>query len=119
MTSVLEFTLHLVFVNLDPVFVSLHSPLVLGLHLCGLCLCELNLLLHEGTILLEVDVLVVQFIFALVKLALELIVLLSDFNALHFELLLLLVEDLLLLTYKVSLRLNLVLKSNLLAFELG
>ena len=116
MGAVLEFTLHLIFVDFDPVFVALDRALVLGLHLSGLCLSELNLLLHQSGILFKVDVLVVQFVFSLVKLVLHLVKLLDDFDLVKFEFFLLFVDHLFFLLDKGPRRLNLVLKSYLFSF---
>lgn len=65
--AVFELSLHLILVDLDPVFVSLHGALVLYLHLTGLSLSKFDLLLHQSTILFKVDVFVVEFVFTGVK----------------------------------------------------
>ena len=61
----------------------------------------------------------IQLVFTRVELLLELIVLLSDVELLHLVLLLLLIQNLLLLNNQVSLRLNLVLKSDLLPLQVS
>jgi len=87
--------------------------------LTGFCLSELDLLLHQGRILLKVDVLVVQLVLLRLQLSSHLIILLRELQLLHFIFFFLLVELLLFHTDHVPLRLNLVLKSDLLAFQIG
>ena len=118
LTTILKLTLHLILVNLDPILVSLHSALVLNLHLGGLCLSKFDLLLHECAIFLEVDVLVIQLILSLIKFTLKLIFLLHNFNALKFILFLCLINVLLFLHDKVALGFDLVLESDLFSFKL-
>ena len=86
--TIFQLSLHLFLINLNPVFVPLDSALVLRLHLGSLCLSELNLLLHQGAVFLEVDVLVVQLVLALVQLRLQFVLLLGDLDLLELILLL-------------------------------
>ena len=69
--------------------------------LASLGLSKLDLLLHQCTIFLKVDVLVVQFILLLFKFAAHFIVLFLQLDALHLILLLLLVQVLLLANHHV------------------
>lgn len=92
--AILQLSLHLLLIDLNPIFVPLHRALVLSLHLGGFSLCKLDLLLHQGTVLFEVDVLVVELVLSLIELVLNLIVLFTDFDSFELVLLLLLVQRL-------------------------
>ena len=67
--------MHLFLVHLDSILVPAHSPVVLRLHLLHLLVRELDLLLHQGLLLLKVNVLVIQLVFLLLESPLELRVL--------------------------------------------
>ena len=86
--------------------------------LAGLRLGKLDLLLHQRSVLLEVNILVIEFILFLFELAPHLVVLLLQLESLHLILLLLLIEGLLLARHHVPLRLNLVLEGDLRALKL-
>jgi len=117
--AVLELTLHLFLIDLNTFLVPLYHALISRRVLARLRLSELDLLFHQSSIFLEVNVLVVQLVFFDLKLAAHLIVLLLKFDAFELILLLLLVKVLLLACHHVPRRLNLVLKSDFLALEIG
>ena len=117
--SVLQLSGHLVLIDLDSVLVALDRALILGLHLCRLRLSKLDLLGHEGSVLLKVDILVVQFVLSLIKLALDVREFLAELYPLQLKLFLVLVEGLLLLGHEAPLRLNLVVQGDLGALQLG
>ena len=118
MSTIFELSLHLFLINLDTVFVPLDGSLVLHLHLAGLSLSKFDLLLHQCTILFEVDVFVVEFVLTVVKFLLHIVVALRDFNLFELEFFALFVQDLVFLSNEILLRLNLILKSDLLTLKL-
>ena len=118
MSTIFELSLHLFLINLDTVFIPLDCALVLHLHLAGLSLSKFDLLLHQCTILFEVDVFVVEFVLTVVKFLLHIVVALRDFDLFELEFFALLVQDLVFLSNEILLGLNLILKSDLLTLKL-
>ena len=117
--SVLELSCHLVLVNLDPVLIPLHSPLVLLLHLSCLGLSKLDLLLHECLLLLKCDVLGIEIVFFDITLLLEFVVFLSEESPFALILFLELYQVLLLLGETVLLGFDGVFEGDFGALELG
>jgi len=80
--SILQLSGHLILINLDPVLVSLDSALVLSLHLGCLGLGKLDLLVHQSSILLKVDILMIELVLSLIQLSFEFGEFLSQLNPL-------------------------------------
>jgi len=117
LAAVFELPLHLLFVDLDPVFVTLNCAVILSLHLSGLRFSKFDLLLHKCCIFLIIDVLVIQLIFFTFKFASKLVILFLNLHPVHFIFFLGLIEYFFFLLDQVSLRLNLVLESDFLPFK--
>ena len=117
--SVLDLSLHFFLVHLYPVLIPRHSPIVLCLHLLQLLVRERDLLLHQCLFLLEINVLLVQFVLFFLESLLEIGVLMRHVGSFSVILFLSLVGKLVLCGNLELEGINLILEGNLGTLQLG